>query len=385
MERLNIDTIGPLPVDEKGNTYIIVIVDVFSRFVELYPTRDATAKAAAEAIVQHIGRYGIPEQVLTDNGPQYIASLISEILDRVSTDHLTILPYSHEENSIVERTNKEVGHHLRTIIFDKQIKNDWSVALPLVQRIINASVNSTIGTSPASIIYGNNIDLDRGIFSTYHRPVNDKPVDMSEYMSKMLKAQERIITLAQNNQQLTNDAHIRRTNQRDSEITEFPINSYVLVNYPDSNGSHGNKRKRPNKLAMNYQGPYRVLNNTDISRYALQDLVTMKTVTRHVTDLRPFLYDPNMINPIDVARQAQDEFVIEQIIDHRGNKKGRKYHRTGFEVLVQWAGYDETYNTWEPYKGSNNTGVRLNEKFHEYCRQNKLQYLIPSNLELGEE
>jgi hypothetical protein len=136
---------------------------------------------------------------------------------------------------------------------------------------------------------------------------------------------------------------------------------------------------------MNYRGPYRVLNNTDISRYALQDLVTMKTITRHVTDLRPFHYDPNSIDPIEVARNAQDEFVIERILDHRGTKKGRKYFRTGFEVLVQWAGYDAIYNTWEPYNGPNNTGVRLNETFHEYCRTNKLNYLIPSNLEQEKE
>jgi len=138
MERLNIDTIGPLPDDERGNCYIIVIIDVFSRFTELYPTRDATARSAAEAIVQHIGRYGVPEQVLTDNGPQYIAELMKEVFNRVNTEHLTILPYSHEENSIVERANKEVGRHLRTIIFDKQIKNEWAIALPLVQRIMNA-------------------------------------------------------------------------------------------------------------------------------------------------------------------------------------------------------------------------------------------------------
>ena len=44
MERLNIDTIGPLPVDESGNKFIIVIIDCFTRFIELYPAPDTTAR-----------------------------------------------------------------------------------------------------------------------------------------------------------------------------------------------------------------------------------------------------------------------------------------------------------------------------------------------------
>jgi hypothetical protein len=45
-ERVNIDTIGPLPEDELGYKYIIAIIDCFSRFLELHPAKDATAAAA---------------------------------------------------------------------------------------------------------------------------------------------------------------------------------------------------------------------------------------------------------------------------------------------------------------------------------------------------
>ena len=50
--------IGPLPEDEKGNKYLIAIIDIFSRFLELYPAVDATALSAADAILQHTGQYG---------------------------------------------------------------------------------------------------------------------------------------------------------------------------------------------------------------------------------------------------------------------------------------------------------------------------------------
>jgi hypothetical protein len=67
-----------------------------------------------------------------------------------------ITPYSHEENAMVERANKEVMRHVRNIVFDKKTVEDWRFNLPQVQRIMNASVNQSIGCVPADILYGRN-------------------------------------------------------------------------------------------------------------------------------------------------------------------------------------------------------------------------------------
>ena len=42
-EVLHLDHIGPLKVDAAGNKFILVIIDAFSRWVELYPTKTTTA------------------------------------------------------------------------------------------------------------------------------------------------------------------------------------------------------------------------------------------------------------------------------------------------------------------------------------------------------
>ena len=64
MECLNIDFIGPFP--DQG--YILVIVDTFTRWVELYHTTDATALSAAECLLKSFGRFGAPHQLRSDNG-----------------------------------------------------------------------------------------------------------------------------------------------------------------------------------------------------------------------------------------------------------------------------------------------------------------------------
>ena len=78
MERINVDTIGPLEADDDGNTYIIVVVDCFSRWLELYPVRDTSAEAAAAVLLDHTSRYGMANQILSDNGSQFVNNQVTK-------------------------------------------------------------------------------------------------------------------------------------------------------------------------------------------------------------------------------------------------------------------------------------------------------------------
>ena len=91
------------------------------------------------------------------------------------TEHLTIMAYSHEENSIVERANREVNKHLRAIVFDRKIKTNWSIALPLIQRLMNTLEHSATGCAPTSIIMGNNVILDQClVYETQNKDGTDR-------------------------------------------------------------------------------------------------------------------------------------------------------------------------------------------------------------------
>jgi hypothetical protein len=52
MSSLSIDTLGPLPEDNDGNKYIVVIVDNFSKFVGLYATKNVTSEDYIKSLVQ---------------------------------------------------------------------------------------------------------------------------------------------------------------------------------------------------------------------------------------------------------------------------------------------------------------------------------------------
>jgi hypothetical protein len=102
----------------------------------------------------------------------------------------------------------------------------------------------------------------------------------------------------------------------------------------------------------------------------------MKEEVYLVTDLQPFLFDPNVVDPRVVARNSVDEFDVHSIVDIRGQRHKNKWMKSKVEFLVKWTGYDDTHNTWEPYSGVRNTA-----QLHKYLREHKLLYLLPKDAE----
>ena len=133
MECLNIDFIDSFP--DRG--YILVIVDTFPRWVELYHTTDATALSAAECLLKHFGRFGAPHQLQSDNGRHFIAEIIRISSSYWCFTHCLTLAYFKQDNAIVERYNNEINRHLRALTFENLSLTDDKKSLPFVQRILN--------------------------------------------------------------------------------------------------------------------------------------------------------------------------------------------------------------------------------------------------------
>jgi hypothetical protein len=127
---------------------------------------------------------------------------------------------------------------------------------------------------------------------------------------------------------LQSDQH--KVVENDADVTDHPINSYVLYTPPMGRG---------NKLLPRHTGPYQVRGRKQ-SIYFIEDLVLGKQIKTHVHNLRPFLFSPGQVNPIDVAQQNEQEFMVRDIIAHRGDH----HRRSSMEFLVRWTGYDASSN-----------------------------------------
>ena len=382
MERVDIDTIGPLPPDDFGNSFIIVMIDAFTRFVELFSAKDTTAKVAVIALMQWCGRYGIPSEIFTDGGTQYQNDLVKELCRIMKLDHNLAHAYSKEENSIVERANKEVTRFLKQMVFSDKIANAWSKYLPMCQRILNTQVHSSIGITPTDLLFGKAVNLDRNILFEADKFSDSKKTSLSEHMAEMLETQAHLLSVAYKQQEATDRCHFEKASQiginskekgQRVPIMDFPVNSFVLVQY--ENEGH----RPPSKLHTQLRGPLQVKERvwdegkkqfTDF--FLLLNLVNNKLEQFHIKNMRPFLYDEAMTNPVEVALADTQAWIVDKIVDHKG-----KLHPTtpkaNLSFLVKWKGFGDDANTWEPW-----SGLRNNEALHLYLRHLGKTSIIPT-------
>ena len=358
MECLNIDFIGPFP----DGGYILVIVDTFTRWVELYHTDDATALSAAQALLSHFGRFGSPHQLRSDNGPHFISEVIKEFLALVGVEHCLTLAYSKQENAIVERYNKEINRHIRALTYNNPSLKDYRQSLPFVQRILNSNYSDRLKISSADLLFGKTLSLDRGLFlPVEERSISEKP--LSQHMSKLLAMQDNLLKASAKELLRTDLLH---TSTKQIHLhKEFAPESFVLVNYRTG--------APPSRLHTHWRGPMRVVNGSD-SRYLLYDLITHKEKIYHVSDMKPFEYDATKTDPLDVSRRDYMEFFIDKIISHEGDIN----HKKDLHFMVSWLGYDDSKNSLEPY-----AHLRDTEALHAYLRENNMTQLIPKKFRIN--
>lgn len=360
MACLNWDTIGPMPEDKYGFKYLINIIDQFSRYNNLIPSKEVDADSACRALIKHSGVFGRPYQILNDGGSQYVNEAVEQLVQILKINQITTTAYSKEQAAIVERSNKEVNRYLISIVNDEKCVDAWSDYVPLVSRIMNSTVHESIGIAPCQIITPK-VDLDRGMIFNHDEPMED--INLADWMNTMLTKQNELIHIAQQFQKERDDAHVNKTMQnRPPSQIPYQVGGYVLLEHPTTN----NRRQGPTKLSLLRTGPYKIV-SIDNRNYTLLDLVTNKEKKVDIDRLTPFEYDPEVTNPIIVAAQDKDVFIIESILQHKGPRSNPKF-------LIKWLGYDNPNdNTWEPVNM-----ISTNEVFHKYCREHDMLTLIPS-------
>ena len=97
-QRIHADFAGPF----QGQMFMIV-VDSHLKWPEVVPMKKTTAEATICELCRLFSCYGLPEQVVTDNGPQFVSEEFRTFLKRNGVKHIRCSPYHPSSNGAVER------------------------------------------------------------------------------------------------------------------------------------------------------------------------------------------------------------------------------------------------------------------------------------------
>ena len=97
-QRLHIDYAGPFQ-----NSMFLVVVDTHSKWPEVIPMSYTTTSKTVEVLRDLFARFGIPEQIVSDNGPQFVSEEFQAFIKSNGICHITSAPYHPATNSLAER------------------------------------------------------------------------------------------------------------------------------------------------------------------------------------------------------------------------------------------------------------------------------------------
>ncbi|XRA95985.1 transposase [Pycnococcus provasolii] len=153
--RWHVDFAGPFKETERGNRYILLFIDAFSKELVAVPTPDRTSSNVAYAFLQHVlSRYGAPAVVTSDNGQEFVGGEFAELLREACIDHRTTSRNHPQANGQVERAVQTVKGALRRLTVDADERKDWDVLLMWVVLGYRCSKQASTGVSPFEAVYG---------------------------------------------------------------------------------------------------------------------------------------------------------------------------------------------------------------------------------------
>ena len=151
-EVVGVDLMGPLPKSYAGHEYLLVAVDHFSKWCEIFPIKKATGKNIACILVRQLfSRYGAPRCLLSDNGPQFISRAVEAVCSEWGVHQKFITPY-HPQTNWVERVNRNIKGMLQA--FTTNDHRAWDVHVSEFVFALNAADHESTGVAPSRIMLG---------------------------------------------------------------------------------------------------------------------------------------------------------------------------------------------------------------------------------------
>ena len=102
------DIVGPLPKTKRGNRFILTICDYATRYPEAIPLPSIEASRVARELLLLFTRVGVPEEVLTDQGTNFMSTMLDDIYHALQIRRIRTTPYHPQTDGLVECFNGKV-------------------------------------------------------------------------------------------------------------------------------------------------------------------------------------------------------------------------------------------------------------------------------------
>jgi transposase InsO family protein len=257
-ETVAIDFVGKCKTSEKGNCWILTIIDCFSRYPILVPLPDRKSETVAKALYEHlICQHGCPKKILSDRAKEFISAGIQEVYDRFGIKMVTTAGYSPSANGVCERFHRWLNAAM-TIMWKKKAL-DWDDYLPPIAFAYRASTNESTGYSPYYLVHGHDPILPLDALLGIGENTSNLPMD--EIVNVTVQRLKEAFRQAREQQYR---AYLKNYELHQSKVKpDFKKDDWIIIYKRSAKEARldisGDKRTLPRKWTYQWIGPGRYI------------------------------------------------------------------------------------------------------------------------------
>lgn len=238
------DHLGPFIKSKKGNSYLLVVVDGFTKYIIIKPVRDTKSATTIKVFKEFVGYFGVPTRLITDKGTSFTSGMFKEFVVSHGIKHIMNAVATPRANGQVERFNRTILDALSTSTHGKDEKS-WDEHISDIQLGLNTITHKTTQKTPSELLFGFNVKCrSEGILNA----VLDDTINLmpeKELQSVRDEAREKIIEKQSRDKE--------RFDKRRKVARTYKEGDLVRV---ERQVPHDGQSQ---KLVVKYQGPYRVI------------------------------------------------------------------------------------------------------------------------------
>nr|KYP38265.1 Gypsy retrotransposon integrase-like protein 1 [Cajanus cajan] len=259
------DILGPFPVAKGQCKFLIVAVDLFSKWIEAEPLACISAHQVQKFLWRNIiTRFGVPHTLVTDNGLQFTDQKLNEFLTGLGIQHKTTSVEHSQTNGQAESANKVILKELKKRL--GEAKGAWAEQLPEVLWAYRCTPQSTTQETPFRLVYGSDamipVEIGEPSFRRDHFNEANNEAELRTSLDVVEEIRDRALIVAEATKQ-------RYKRRFDSKVKPREFRQGDLVWR-----ATGDARKDPRqgKFAPNWDGPFRIRHNLNNGAYKLEYL-----------------------------------------------------------------------------------------------------------------
>ena len=170
------------PQSVRGYRYCLVMVDHFTKWLELFPLRNQKAETVAKKVFDGwIPRHGAPEQLHHDQGKNLSAKMIEEVCSFLEVWNTRTTPFHPQSDGASERSIRTVNNMLATVVAEDQ--RNWDLYVSSSCFAYNTAVHSSTGYSPSFLEFGRELRLPNDLVDSNEEDKHD--VSHTEYAQQL--------------------------------------------------------------------------------------------------------------------------------------------------------------------------------------------------------